>query len=100
MDITAEMAEKYGYINRALPPKELKTFVSNLAVRIASLPSKTIAIAKKAVLTAFDLPLVEGLLEESYLFAQAAALPETKERMNRLLQLDGQSREVETGKRL
>ena len=98
-DFSAEEAEKYGYINRALPLKEMTKFVNNLAVRIASVPSKTIAIAKRAVLTAFDLPINEGLLEESYLFAQAAALPESKERMNRYLQIDGQSREVETGTR-
>ena len=99
MDFSAEVAEKYGYINRALPPKELTSFVNSLANRIAAVPEKTIAIAKQAVLAAFDLPIVEGLLEESYLFAQAAALPESKERMNRYLQLDGQSREMETTKR-
>ena len=97
-DFNAEMAEKYGYINRALPPKELRKFVNNLAVRIAAVPLKTIAIAKQSVLNAFSLPLVEGLLEESFLFAQAAALPESKKRMNMYLKLDGQTRGVETRK--
>ena len=98
MDFPAEVAEKYGYINRALLPKDLTKFVNALAVRIAAVPLETIAIAKQAVLNAFELPLIEGLLEESYLFAQAAALPESKKRMNMYLKLDGQSRGVETRK--
>ncbi len=99
MDLNAEQAEKYGYINRALTPKELTKFVKNLANRIAAVPLETIAIAKKSVLNAFEMPIIEGLLEESHLFAKAAALPESKERMNKYLKLNGQSRGVETTKR-
>jgi len=99
MDLNAEQAEKYGYINQALTPKELTKFVKNLANRIAAVPLETIAIAKKSVLNAFEMPLIEGLLEESHLFAKAAALPESKERMNKYLKLNGQSRGVETTKR-
>ena len=95
-DISAELAEKYGYINRAFPASELTVFVNALAYRIASLPSATIALAKQAVLIAEQLPIIEGLLEETYLFGQSCALPEAKERMNRYLQLNGQSRESET----
>lgn len=98
-DFSAELAERYGYINRAFPPKELNSFVKALANRIASLPAETIAIAKKAVLTAEELPIVEGLLEETYLFNQAVALPAAKERMNRMLEMGGQSREMELGNR-
>jgi enoyl-CoA hydratase/carnithine racemase len=94
-DFTAELAEKYGYINRAFPENELTVFVNNLAYRIASLPSGTIALAKQAILVAEQLPIFEGLLEETYLFGQSCALPEAKERMNRYLQLDGQSRKSE-----
>ena len=39
------MAERYGYINRALPPDELTPFVEALAYRIASFPSHAIAHA-------------------------------------------------------
>ena len=98
-DVDAELAERYGYINRALPPKELKKFVRNLALRIASLPAETIALAKKAVLAAVELPIVEGLLEETNLFNQACALPEAKQRMKFALKMDAQSREAELGKR-
>ena len=95
IDFPAELAEKYGYINRAFPPDELTSYVEDLAYRIASFPAESIAIAKKAVLTALEKPIVEGLLEEFYLFGQACALPAAKERMNWLLQRDGQTRESE-----
>lgn len=95
MDFPAELAEKYGYINRALPPEELTPFVKNLAYRIASFPAETIALAKKAVLAAEGLPLIEGLLEEEYLFNQSLSLPTAKERMKMFLELGGQTREME-----
>jgi len=37
-DLSAELAERYGYINRALPENELTEFVEKLARRIASFP--------------------------------------------------------------
>lgn len=95
IDFPAELAEKYGYINRAFPPDELTPYVEDLAYRIASFPAESLAIAKQAVLTALEQPIVEGLLEESYLFLQACALPVAKERMNWFLQEDGQTRERE-----
>lgn len=94
-DFTAELAERYGYINRALPPDELTPFVEDLAYRIASYPAESIALAKKSVLTALEQPLIEGLLEETYLFNQSCALPAAKERMNWFLERDGQTREKE-----
>ena len=95
VDFSAELAERYGYINRALPSDELTPFVEDLAYRIASFPTESIAIAKRAVLTALERPLIEGLLEEAYLFNQSCALPAAKERMNWFLQRDGQTREKE-----
>ena len=44
MDLSAETAERYGYINRALPPDELGPFVETLAYRIASYSSDAIAL--------------------------------------------------------
>ena len=35
-DINAELAELYGYVNRALPDAELDGFVDAMAMRIAS----------------------------------------------------------------
>ena len=38
-DLSAELAQWYGYINRALPADELTPFVEKLAHRIASFPA-------------------------------------------------------------
>jgi len=84
-DFPAELAERYGYINRALPPEEIGPFVENLAYRIASFPTESIALNKHSVLNADEMSIVEGLLEESFLFGKSAALPESKSRMNRAL---------------
>ena len=48
-DIPADLAERWGYVNRALPPAELRPFVERLALRIASFPASAIALAKGAV---------------------------------------------------
>ncbi|CAI2506602.1 enoyl-CoA hydratase/isomerase family protein [Serratia proteamaculans] len=47
--IDAATAERYGWINRALPAGELDDFVDRLAHNIAALPEGVIAAAKKAM---------------------------------------------------
>ena len=93
-DFPADLAERYGYINRALPPDELGPFVETLAYRIASFPAEAIALAKAAVNRA-ELPTVEGLLEEAHYFNQSVATDVAQKRMRRFLELGGQTREVE-----
>ena len=94
-DVHAELAERYGYINRAFPPDEITDYVEELAYTIASHPAETIAMAKKAIQTAAELPIVDGLIEEYYLFQQSTALPVAKERMKEFMDMGGQSREME-----
>jgi enoyl-CoA hydratase/carnithine racemase len=94
-DFTAEVAERYGYINRALPPDELGGFVEDLAYRIASFPAESIALNKQSVLNAEEMPLTEGLIEESYLFGKSAALPASKHRMTTALDVGIQTYEKE-----
>jgi enoyl-CoA hydratase/carnithine racemase len=65
-DFTAELAEHYGYINRALPADELTPFVEKLAHRIASFPPHTIAHVKAAVDFGAFASLAEGLLVEAH----------------------------------
>src|SRR5467141_1458780 len=48
-DIRGDLAEAYGYVNRALPDKELDGFVDALATRIASFDRRPIAAAKKLI---------------------------------------------------
>jgi enoyl-CoA hydratase/carnithine racemase len=48
-DITGELAEAYGYVNRALPDAELDGFVDALATRIASFDKWAISNTKRLV---------------------------------------------------
>jgi enoyl-CoA hydratase/carnithine racemase len=93
-DFSAELAEQYGYINRALPPDELTPFVEKLAYRIASFPAEAIALAKASV-NAAELPTVEGLIEEAHYFNQTLAVPAAQKRMAKFMGIGGQTREVE-----
>jgi enoyl-CoA hydratase/carnithine racemase len=48
-DINGELAERYGYVNRALPDTQLDKFVDTLARRIASFDKQTIGEIKHFV---------------------------------------------------
>ena len=93
-DFPADLAERYGYINRAFPPEELTPFVENLAYRIASFPAEAIAFVKASVAGA-EPPVEQGLIDEAHYFNQSAATPEARRRMALFLELGGQTPEVE-----
>jgi enoyl-CoA hydratase/carnithine racemase len=93
-DVPADLAERWGYLNRALPPAELGPFVARLAERIASFPAEAIALAKEAV-NAAEQPTADGLLDEAHCFNRSLATAAARERMARFLALGGQTREVE-----
>src|SRR6516164_4005273 len=48
-DIPGDLAERYGYVNRALPDAELDSFVEALAMRLASFDKQAIAAIKHLV---------------------------------------------------
>jgi hypothetical protein len=48
-DISGDLAELYGYVNRSLPDAELDAFVEALAVRIASFDKRAISETKRFV---------------------------------------------------
>src|SRR5881398_1106699 len=93
-DVPAELAERWGYLNRALPSAELGPFVERLAFRIASFPADAIALAKAAV-NAAELPTEQGLLEEAACFNGTLGTAAARQRMARFLELGGQTRAVE-----
>jgi enoyl-CoA hydratase/carnithine racemase len=93
-DFPADLAERYGYINRALPPEELDPFVERLAYRIATFSPEAIALAKASVNCA-ELPTIQGLIEEAHHFNQAVATEAGQRRMKKFLELGGQTREIE-----
>ncbi|MBV8692115.1 MAG: enoyl-CoA hydratase/isomerase family protein, partial [Actinobacteria bacterium] len=93
-EFDAEAAERYGWVNRALPADELRPFVQRLARRIATFPSAAIAAAKEAVDAALPSPEA-GLLAEANAFNQALVTEDAQVRMRRFLERGGQTPEVE-----
>ena len=94
VDLDAETAERWGWLNRALPPADLGPFVDALARRIAGFPPEAVRLAKRAVLAAEPAPH-QGLAEESFLFQQLIRTDDGRRAMRRFLELGGQTREGE-----
>jgi enoyl-CoA hydratase/carnithine racemase len=96
-DVDGDMAERYGYVNRALSDAELDSFVDGLARRIASFDRPAIAAAKRLV-NEVSLPSVDRLLDAITSFGNALSWPETQQRVQTVLKL-GLQRDVEFEKR-
>lgn len=79
-DFDGDTAERYGYVNRALPDSELDGFVDVLARRIASFDSRAIGAAKNLV-NQVSLPSADSLLDALNSFETALTWPETQQRV-------------------
>jgi enoyl-CoA hydratase/carnithine racemase len=95
-DFGAELAERYGYVNRAMAPDELGPFVERLAYRIAGFPAKAIAEAKRATIGG-EPPVVDGLLGEAHCFNKTLGSEDARTRMRAFMEAGGQTRDVELG---
>lgn len=95
IDVDAVTAERWGLLNRALPPEELTDHVDRLARRIAAMPPGAVALAKQSILNAAVLEPTDALVEEAFLFQQTLRLPGTNERMREFLARGGQTRDGE-----
>lgn len=72
-DFTADEAEVYGTINKALDPDEIGPYVDALAQRIAQFPAESINACKQAVYESIDKPIDEALKAEAYWLYQATS---------------------------
>jgi len=72
-DFTADEAEAYGTINKALDADEIDEYVDTLARRIARFPSASINACKQAVYESIDKPIDEALKAEAYWLYQATS---------------------------
>src|ERR1700678_2149485 len=93
-DLSAELAERYGYINRALPVEELTPFVDKLAYRIASFPAHAIAHVKAAVDTGAFGSMAEDLLVEAYESDLSVASEVTQARVKEALTVGAETYEA------
>ena len=89
-DVDAALAERWGWVNRALPDGELWPFVERLARRIASFPAHAVAAAKASVLLA-EKGLEADLPAEAALFNSTLKEPSARIAMERFLAAGGQT---------
>ncbi len=94
IDVDAETAERWGWLNRALPADAIDAHVDALARRIASFPAAAVRLAKQSVDSA-TLPIAEGCEREAALFQTLLFSDPARAAMRRFLALGGQTREGE-----
>jgi enoyl-CoA hydratase/carnithine racemase len=93
-DYDADLAERYGWINRALPANEIDDFVSSLAHRIAKFPAAGHAVVKERV-NAITLPSVEDIRRDSDLFLEGTRTNEFQELTKAAMKRGFQTRDGE-----
>jgi enoyl-CoA hydratase/carnithine racemase len=93
-DYDADLAEQYGWINRALPAEELGGFVRSLAQRVAAFPAAGHAVVKQRV-NAVALAPAEDFRRDSHLFAEAVRKPEAQGLLAAALRSGLQTRDAE-----
>jgi enoyl-CoA hydratase/carnithine racemase len=94
IDIDAATAERWGWLNRALPAGEIDAHVTALARRIAGFPPQAVRLAKQAIDGA-EAPMEEGCTQEAALFQTLLFSDPARQAMHRFLELGGQTREGE-----
>jgi enoyl-CoA hydratase/carnithine racemase len=93
-DYDADLAERYGWINRALPGDALDGFVSALAHRIAAFPAAGQAAVKDRV-NEISLPPPEDFRRDSDLFRDAVGTAETQRLIQAAMKHGLQTRDAE-----
>jgi enoyl-CoA hydratase/carnithine racemase len=88
----AETAERYGWVNRAMPAAELDVFVDRLARHIADLPDGLIAATKHAIPPQ---DLAGGYVREHEAWAQQIARPAAEKLIRGGLSAGAQTRDGE-----
>jgi enoyl-CoA hydratase/carnithine racemase len=93
-DYDADLAERYGWVNRAMPADELADFVRSLAHRIAEFPA-TGRITVKDRVNSITLAPVEDFRRDSDLFGQTVRTPEVQDRIREAMRRGLQTRDAE-----
>ncbi|WP_027055228.1 enoyl-CoA hydratase/isomerase family protein [Mesorhizobium erdmanii] len=85
-DFDAQTAERYGWINRALPDAQLDSFVMDLARRIASFDKQALTAAKR-LLNRGSIPSEDHLKESQATFSLASGWPGAQARGRKSIEL-------------
>ena len=81
-DFDAEMAERYGWINRAIPDADLDGFVANYVRRVLSFDQRALSAAKAAINQA-GLPDEGKLQATQEVFSATLRWPSALERLSK-----------------
>jgi len=84
-DFNGELAERYGYVNRAIPDDEFEAFVDRFARRVSTFDRQALADIKQFV-NAASLPTDEAFPPQMDAFWRAVARPALQTRANRAFQ--------------
>jgi enoyl-CoA hydratase/carnithine racemase len=82
-DFDADIAERYGWVNRTLDDGDLDSFVDALARRLASFDGKTLAMAK-AQINRFGMPTASELQSSNDMIFPMLAWPDAQARRTKL----------------
>jgi enoyl-CoA hydratase/carnithine racemase len=93
-DYDADLAERYGWINRTLPDDQLDDFVRSLAHRIARFPAAGHVVVKDRV-NAITLPSADDIRRDSDLFLEGVRSPQYQELMQAAMKRGFQTRNGE-----
>jgi enoyl-CoA hydratase/carnithine racemase len=93
-DYDARLAERYGWINRALPANTLDDFVRALAQRIARFPAAGVVTIKDRV-NAITLAPADDFRRDSDLFGEEVRTAETQRLVHSAMRRGLQTREAE-----
>jgi enoyl-CoA hydratase/carnithine racemase len=85
-DIDGELAERYGYVNRAFADSELDAFVDALASRIASFDKEALSAIKRQV-NIVTMAADSDVAPEWDAFIASVGRPQAQEKIGQLMQL-------------
>lgn len=93
-DYDADLAERYGWINRALPAAEINQIVKSLAHRISGFPAGG-QFAVKDRVNAITLASIEDFRRDSDLFSEGVRTPKAQRQIQAAMKRGFQTRDAE-----
>ena len=84
-DFDADIAEKYGWVNRSIPDADLDAFVDDFARRVASFEKRALELAKKLVNARAGVPSEADRWGSNQSFIGTTSWPETKALIAKLM---------------
>jgi enoyl-CoA hydratase/carnithine racemase len=86
-DFDAKTAERYGWINRAIPDSALDEVVERFAMRVSGFEKNSIATAKRIIYERLGLAAVDAFKQTQSYFFELANQPEVQKKIETLFKL-------------